>query len=71
MISDHNNLRYFMTTKELSAKQIRWAEKLAAFDFTIEYRKGKLNPADAPSRRPDIVKPDGSEDNNDDFLLTL
>ncbi len=71
VISDHNNLRYFMTTKELNAKQIRWAEKLAAFDFTIEYRKGKLNPADAPSRRPDIVKPDGSEDSNDGFLPTL
>ena len=71
VISDHNNLRYFMTTKELNAKQIRWAEKLAAFDFTIEYRKGKLNPADAPSRRPDIVKPDSSEENNDSFLPTL
>ena len=71
VITDHSNLRYFMTTKELTAKQIRWAEKLAAFDFKIEYRKGKLNPADAPSRRPDIFKPDGSEDNNDDFLPTL
>ena len=71
VITDHNNLRYFMSTKELNAKQIRWAEKLAAFDFIIEYRKGVLNPADAPSRRPDIIKPDGSEDNNDDFLPTL
>ena len=71
VISDHNNLCYFMTTKELSAKQIRWVEKLATFDFTIEYCKGKLNSADAPSRRSDIVKPDGSEDNNDDFLPIL
>jgi hypothetical protein len=23
------------------------------FDFTIEYKPGQLNPADAPSRRPD------------------
>lgn len=71
MISDHNNLRYFITTKKLNAKQIRWVEKLAAFNFTTEYRKGKLNPADTPSRRPNIVKPDGSEDSNDDFLPTL
>ena len=71
VITDHNNLRYFMSTKELNAKQVRWAEKLAAFDFTIEYRKDTLNPADAPSRRPDMIKPDGSEDNNDDFLPTL
>ena len=26
---------------------------LAAFDFNIYYRKGVLNPADGPSRRPD------------------
>ena len=71
VITDHNNLRYFMTTKELNARQVRWAEKLAAFDFNIEYRRGKLNPADAPSRRPDIIKPDGSEENNDRFLSTL
>ena len=71
VITDHNNLRYFMTTKELNAKQVRWAEKLAAFDFTIEYRKGTLNPADAPSRRPDIMKPEGTEDSNEAFLPTL
>ncbi len=71
VITDHNNLRYFMTTKELNARQVRWAEKLAAFDFHIEYRRGKLNPANAPSRRPDIMKPDGSEENNDYFLPTL
>lgn len=71
VIKDHDYLRYFMTTKELNARQVRWAEKLAAFDFHIEYRKGKLNPADAPLRRPDIMKPDGSEENNDFFLPTL
>ncbi len=60
-----------MTTKELNARQMRWAEKLAAFDFHIEYRRGKLNSADASSRRLDIMKPDGSEKNNDYFLPTL
>ena len=53
VITDHNNLRYFMTTKELTRRQARWALKLAEFDFTIYYRAGKLNSADAPSRRPD------------------
>ena len=71
VITDHKNLRYFMTTKELNARQVRWAEKLSAYDFYIEYRKGKLNPADGPSRRPDLMKPDGSEENNDAFLPTL
>jgi hypothetical protein len=57
--ADHANLRYFMTTKELSRRQVRWAERLSAFDFEIEYRKGANNPADGPSRRPDYGPTDG------------
>jgi len=53
VLTDHNNLQYFMTTKELNGRQARWAEKLARFDFVIQHRSGKSNPADAPSRRPD------------------
>lgn len=71
VVTDHNNLKYFMTTKELNPRQVRWAEKLSAFDFHILYRKGKLNPADGPSRRPDLFAPEGSESNNDEFLPTL
>ena len=56
VLSDHDNLRYFMTTKELSAKQARWAEDLARFDFEVEYRPGAENPADGPSRRPDYAQ---------------
>ena len=52
--SDHKNLRTFMTTKELNARQARWAEELASYDFRIEHIKGKENKvADALSRRPD------------------
>jgi hypothetical protein len=51
--SDHNNLRYFMSTKSLTARQARYAEWLAAYDFVIEYKPGKQNPADGLSRRPD------------------
>jgi len=32
---------------------------LAPYDFTIYYRKGKLNPADGPSRRPDYISGKG------------
>lgn len=51
--TDHNNLRYFMTKRNLNGRQARWAEALARYDFYIEYRPGKANPADGPSRRPD------------------
>ncbi len=71
VITDHNNLRYFMMMKKLNAWQMHWAEKLAAFDFHIEYCRGKLNSANASSRRLDIMKLNDSEKNNDYFLSTL
>ena len=52
---DHKNLKGFMKQKTLNGRQARWLLKLAPYDFTIHYRKGKLNPADGPSRRPDYV----------------
>jgi hypothetical protein len=50
--SDHRALEYFMTTKVLNARQVRWAEYLAPFDFRIQYTPGKSNArADILSRR--------------------
>ena len=60
--SDHNNLKYFMTKRKLNNRQARWAEELAAFDFCLEYRAGSRNPADGPSRRPDLAIGAGVED---------
>ncbi len=71
VITDHNNLHYFMMTKKLNAWQMRWAEKLAAFDFHIKYRRDKLNFANASSRRFNIMKSNDSKKNNDYFLFTL
>ena len=68
--TDHNNLKYFFTTKRLNARQARWAEKLAAFDFEIEYKPGCLNPADGPSRRWDY-KPSNFRERNVGMLPTL
>ena len=56
VLSDHANLKPFMTTKELNGRQARWAERLVAFDFTLEFRPGSKNPGDAPSRRPDYFR---------------
>ena len=56
VIVDHANLKGFMKVKQLNGRQARWATFLAPFDFTIEHRAGKKNPADAPSRRPDYAR---------------
>ena len=33
--TDHKNLEYFMTTKQLNRRQARWAEFLSEFNFKI------------------------------------
>ena len=54
VLTDHNSLQYFMTQQSMSARQSRWLDKLADFDFKIEYIKGPTNVvADALSRRSD------------------
>ena len=37
VLTDHNNLRYFMDTKSLSSKQVWWAQKLSRYHFQIDY----------------------------------
>jgi hypothetical protein len=50
---DHNSLKYFLDEKDLSERQQKWVSKIQAFDFDIEYVKGKMNVvADTLSRRP-------------------
>jgi hypothetical protein len=53
--TDHNSLRYFTTTKQLSWHQARWSERLQSFDFVINYRPGQLGEKpDALTRRADV-----------------
>jgi hypothetical protein len=55
--SDHRSLEYFMTTKQLTAKQVRWMEFLSDFNFQIQYTTGKSNAkADILSRREQDLK---------------
>ena len=51
VITDNNPLTYFRSAK-FGALEQRWASQLAQFDFDIQYRPGKINPADALSRMP-------------------
>jgi hypothetical protein len=47
---DHYNLQSVMKPSyKLTARSGRIAERLAAFDFQIEYKKGSINPADGLS----------------------
>ena len=62
--TDHDSLRYFENAKDLSRRQVRWAQRLSAFWFRVEYQKGSQNPADGPSRRPDYQKQVEKEDNS-------
>jgi hypothetical protein len=49
ILSDHKNLEYWETKKDLNLRQAHWGEQLANYDFTITYRPGKL------AGKPDIL----------------
>jgi hypothetical protein len=62
IITDHKNLEYFMTTRTLSERQVRWSHLLSQFSFTIAYRPGKQGGLpDALTRREQDL-PAGKED---------
>jgi hypothetical protein len=48
-LSDHKNLEYWQTKKDLNLWQARWAEQLPNYDFKITYRLGRL------AGKPDIL----------------
>ena len=55
---DHKKLMFFLETKQLSPKQIRWLEKLACYDFAIKYIKNENNVgANALSKNSDYKNP--------------
>ena len=45
VLTNHNNLCRFMDTKNLSSRQVRWAQELSRYHFRIDYRQGKANEA--------------------------
>lgn len=61
VVTDHQNLKYWMKLQQLSHRQVRWANELAPFNFTIEYRPGRYaDVPDALSRRGDYHLGKGS-----------
>lgn len=56
VFTDHKNLEYFKSCKNLSRRQARWSLQLSSYWFVITYRPGSQNPkADALSRRSDMA----------------
>jgi hypothetical protein len=55
ILTDHQNLKWFMETKTLNHRQVRSYLVLSRYDFVLNHRPGVTNPADGPSRRPDYM----------------
>ena len=45
VLTNHNKLCWFMDTKNLSSRQVRWAQELFCYHFWIDYCQGKANRA--------------------------
>ena len=52
VLTNHKSFKYFMSTKKLTSRQVRWTEFLLEFNFVINYQNGKKNnKADALMRK--------------------
>jgi len=57
------NLEYFMTTRKLNERQVRWSQVLARYNFTLQYRPGKLGGLpDSLTRRPQDLPSDEEDE---------
>ena len=43
ILIDHKNLKYFMTSKQLNRRQVKWIEFLIEFNFKIAYKSNTQN----------------------------
>ena len=52
IFTDHQNLKYIFTQRDLNLRQRRWLEFVKDYDFELSYHPGKANMVvDALSRR--------------------
>ncbi len=56
IINDHANLQHFMTTIKLSCRQMKWINRLTAYNFKIFYQKRVSNSVNDSSRKFDYEK---------------
>ena len=67
MMSNYNNLKYFMFIISLNKQQIKWVLLLSEYDFEIKYRNESLNFANESFRRSNYE----NENENDDICLFI
>ena len=41
LVTDHKNIEWWTTARDLNRRQARWSLYLSRFDFKVTYRKGK------------------------------
>lgn len=68
ILTDHLNHSYLAGKKKLSNKQVSQLRELSPFNFVIEYRPGKANPADGLSRRVDLRYQEAKEELSRSYL---
>ncbi|KAF5503436.1 Transposon Tf2-6 polyprotein [Colletotrichum fructicola] len=72
VLSDHKNLKYFMTKQKLTERQSRWAEELSQYNFEIQYRPGsEAVVPDALSRREQDVPTSLEDEREQGRILQL
>jgi len=70
ILTDHKNLKYFMTAKKLNHRQARWSLHLARFDFLLHHcPRRTMGKPNALSRRANHGN--GASDNENIVLLSL
>ncbi len=74
--TDHKNLLYFMITKVLNQRQIKWSKELLSYNFQIQYWKKSDNlKIEILSRRADHMTDRSQvnqtilQQNQDDFIV--
>lgn len=55
VVTDHSPNTFFSTKAVQSPRQARWSERPSRFQFTWEYRPGRVNVADPLSRHPSFT----------------
>ena len=71
IITNHKNLKYFMTSCQLNQRQACWSLELSEFNFKLSWAPGSKNPTDPPSQRPDYIPQEGDSIKNINIQMLL